>query len=103
MNGLIRSKEVSSMRWLFSLLLLSPLVAACAPAPKNVPCSNQSDCKQVDPTYGYCVENRCVECLDDTSCGEGNACVGGRCQHKCQDGRQCAGGQICSDGYCSNR
>lgn len=89
------------MRWVLAVSVLFTALASCVPAPKDVPCSNQGDCKEVDPQYGFCVDNRCVQCLDDAGCGEGNACVSGRCEHRCQDGRQCPAGQICSDGYCA--
>ncbi len=74
----------------------------CVPAPKDVRCSNQSDCQKVDPQYGYCVQNRCVECLDDPGCGEGNVCTSGRCIRSCSDGRECKRDQICSQGSCIN-
>lgn len=89
------------MRWVVALLVPLVIVAACVPSPKDVPCSNQGDCQKVDPKYGYCVDNRCVECLDDTGCGN-DSCVDGRCMHKCVDGRQCPGHQVCSNGYCAD-
>ncbi len=76
---------------------------ACTPSPKDVRCSNQGECQKVSSEYGYCVQNRCVQCLDDSGCGEGNVCHDGLCIHKCFDGRDCSSGQICENGFCSDR
>ena len=84
-------------------LLLIVFAVSCVPAPKDVRCTNQADCKNVDKRYGYCAQNRCVECLDDPGCGEGSVCTAGRCVRKCFDGRDCTSGQICIEGLCADR
>ncbi len=73
---------------------------ACTPAPKNVPCSNGGDCAAADPKYQFCLESRCVECVGNASCGDGNLCVDGRCQRHCRDGRDCPDGEACQAGRC---
>lgn len=83
--------------------LLIVIATSCVPAPKDVRCSNQADCKMVDERYGYCAQNRCVQCLDDPGCGEGNVCEAGQCVRKCFDGRECTSGQICAEGLCTDR
>jgi hypothetical protein len=88
-------------RFAASLLILCAV--SCAPSPKDVRCTNQADCKKVDSQYGYCAMNRCVQCLDDPGCGEGNVCTSGQCVHKCIDGRDCTSGQMCTDGLCADQ
>ena len=90
------------MRWMIALVLCV-FLWACTPSPKDVRCSNQGDCQRVDPAYGYCLQNRCVQCLDDPGCGEGGVCKDGLCAHKCFDGRDCGTGQVCSEGVCQDR
>jgi len=77
------------------------IAAACAPSPKSVPCSNTGDCETVNAAFKYCLQNRCVECVSDSSCGTGNACDDGICERACRDGRDCSDGQACSQGRCS--
>lgn len=87
------------------LLLASALSAlflsACSPRPRNVPCTNAGDCEAAGDGFRYCLESRCVECLSDMGCGDGNKCTDGRCQRRCRDGRGCPAGEQCVDGMCS--
>lgn len=89
------------LRWL--AFGLAVFVSGCTPSPRDVRCTNQGECQQVNPRYGYCVQNRCVECLDDPGCGEGGVCRDGLCMRKCFDGRDCESGQICTEGLCTDR
>jgi hypothetical protein len=91
------------MRTVATLFLVFLGSVYCVPAPKDVRCNNQSDCQKVDPQYGYCLQNRCVECLDDPGCGEGNVCRRGQCVGTCWEGRECKRGQVCSEGICTDR
>lgn len=84
----------------FIAVCLVVFACACTPAPKDVRCTNQADCKAVNERYGYCMQNRCVECLGDPGCGEGNVCREGLCVHKCFERRDCDKGQACVDGFC---
>lgn len=84
-------------------LFILLIAAGCTPSPKDVRCSNQGDCQKVNSEYGYCLQNRCVQCLDDPGCGENGVCRDGVCLHKCFDGRDCSTGQACSGGLCSDQ
>ncbi len=87
---------------LFSVAMVALLLGSCAPSPKNVPCSNAGDCNE-DPRFHYCVSARCVECLDDQGCHEGDTCTEGVCLHPCKDGRDCPKDQLCVSGTCASR
>ncbi len=77
--------------------------ATCAPSPKNVSCSNRGDCTKVDPSYGYCFEHQCVECIESSSCGYPNRCLDGFCERRCADDRECRAEQTCRAGRCEVR
>lgn len=79
---------------------LALLLPACDVRPKSVPCSNAGDCEAAGDRFRYCVESRCVECLDDMSCGEGNRCVDGLCERSCREDRDCPRGERCRDRLC---
>jgi hypothetical protein len=74
--------------------------AACSSRPKSQPCSNAGDCAAAGSKYGYCADSVCVECLEDSGCGEGNLCVHGMCQRHCKDDRDCKGAGACESGTC---
>lgn len=86
---------------LFTAALGPVLAAGCAPSPRNVPCSNASDCEAAGNEFRYCVTSRCVECLDDASCGDGNRCDDGICERRCRDDRECRKGERCQDHVCT--
>lgn len=90
-------------RLLFFTLLAGflVLIAGCDTRPKSVPCSNAGDCDAAGDRFRYCLESRCVECLGDSSCGDGNRCIDGLCQRKCRDGRDCTAEERCVDRMCS--
>lgn len=73
---------------------------ACAPTPRNVPCSNDGQCEELSEDFNYCLQSRCVECVASASCGDGNTCVDGRCLVKCRDSRACPDQEACVDGVC---
>lgn len=79
--------------WIFS--------AGCAPEPRNVPCTNDGQCEKASEEFRYCLQSRCVECIEDSACGDGNACVSGECQVRCTDDRKCTGGEVCREGTCA--
>lgn len=54
-------------------------LAACAPEPKYVPCSNDGECRERGHDFQYCLESRCVECVGNSRCKVG-LCVDGRCR-----------------------
>ncbi|MFO0588945.1 MAG: hypothetical protein U0441_15450 [Polyangiaceae bacterium] len=97
------------MKYRLSFLLrLCPALAAmslcalgCDVQPKSVPCSNAGDCAAANPRFGYCLQSRCVECLDDASCGDGGRCKDGLCERPCKRARDCPAGDACSDGFCA--
>ncbi|HTJ83772.1 MAG TPA: hypothetical protein VL400_18760 [Polyangiaceae bacterium] len=66
-----------------------------------VPCSNEGDCEKAGGDFSYCSRNRCVECVSNASCGDGNLCVDGTCERHCKDARDCRDGERCSDGKCA--
>ena len=103
-NGQAASRVTGLRRWVMGVLWAGAgallMLAACAPSPRSIPCSNGGDCEKVDPKFAYCLEGRCVECVTNTSCGDGNTCVDGACVTSCKDGRDCPEGQACSDGKC---
>lgn len=72
----------------------------CNTHPKATPCSNAGDCAAAGAKFAYCTESHCVECLGDSSCGDGNLCVEGLCQRHCRDGRDCPSGDACTNGMC---
>jgi Cys-rich repeat protein len=66
----------------------------------QIECEIDSDCK--DPDKKYCIENKCVECTQESHCKQdeicyNNECIkgGGLCE-PCQTGAQCL------DGICLN-
>ncbi len=90
-------------RALFCCLVLTTLglvAGGCDLQPKTVPCSNAGDCKEVNPRFGYCTQSHCVECLEDSSCGDGNLCKSGLCERHCKTGRECPKGDACVEGLC---
>jgi len=93
--------KIPSTKHLLALAITLGIAAACTPSPRNTPCSNQADCESADPEFRYCLDNRCVECVSDSSCGYGNVCRDGLCDRSCKDTRDCPDGQSCSGGHCS--
>jgi hypothetical protein len=65
----------SALAWAIGVLVL----ASCAPAPRNVACSNDGQCTQASGELHYCLESRCVECVGNSACGNGKACIDGAC------------------------
>ncbi len=96
------------MKFRLSRSLLSCLALAafglgmtgCDLTPKTTPCSNAGECEAVNPRFSYCVQSHCVECLEDSGCGDGNLCKSGMCERHCKTGRDCPTGDACSDGLC---
>lgn len=85
------------------LALLLPLLLAvvgCDLQPKSVPCSNAGDCQAVSQRFGYCAQSRCVECLEDSGCGDGNRCKAGMCERRCKSEKDCPRGEACHEGIC---
>ncbi|WP_437819728.1 hypothetical protein [Sorangium sp. So ce1078] len=84
-----------------------PIAAAagCAPAPQNMPCSSDAECRRRDDDLKYCISSRCVECLSSSICGggAGTECADGRCVLRCRDARDCRSDQLCRDGTCEAR
>src|SRR5262249_29491319 len=70
---------------------------------RSAPCSNGGDCQKIDTKYGYCLQGRCVECISNSGCGDGNTCVAGVCDRACEDGRDCAGDLVCENHRCRPR
>jgi len=80
---------------------LSVLAAACAPALRNVRCSNGGECVAANPAFRYCLESSCVECVGDADCGSRGTCAKGRCVVPCKDERDCPQHRACNDGRCA--
>lgn len=93
--------STSIPEWLLAAILFALLAAACDVTPKAVSCSNAGDCKAVSERYGYCVQAHCVECLEDSGCGEGNTCKAGMCERHCKSDQSCPTGDVCRDGLCA--
>lgn len=93
--------KTSFSKGLLPLILAVCLGAACDLQPKTVPCSNAGDCKSVNERYGYCVQSHCVECLEDSGCGDGNTCNAGTCERHCKSSQNCPTGDVCRDGFCA--
>ncbi|HVK65162.1 MAG TPA: hypothetical protein VM694_11845 [Polyangium sp.] len=91
----------SFTRWFIVSVGIIVAGTACVPAPKSVPCSNQSHCEGKNAAFQYCLDNRCVECMSDASCGLGNTCVAGLCERSCKDGRDCLDGYGCTSDHCT--
>ena len=81
-------------------LAVLALHLGCAPEPRSQACSNDGECR-VDSPDGYCLENRCVECVTSASCGDRGQCVAGVCEIRCVDARGCPDEQACVDGMCA--
>jgi hypothetical protein len=82
------------------ILVVSLLGASCAPAPRNVPCSNGGQCEEASKDFHYCLQSRCVECVSSSSCGERGSCIDGECRVSCQEDRGCPQRQVCREGTC---
>lgn len=85
-----------ALAWIVGLAVLG-----CAPTPRNVPCSNDGQCEEMNDYFNYCVQSRCVECVANASCGEGNTCVDGQCVVRCEDSRACPDNHACVQGVCA--
>ena len=72
----------------------------CAPSPRSVPCSNDGECWKASESFRYCLQSHCVECVSRSNCGEGNACIEGRCEIHCRKDRDCPAHQVCKDDLC---
>ena len=76
-------------------------MAACGDKdkkPKTGMCKSDKDCKG-----GHCLKGKCVACLDDSHCTQGQTCSDGQCVAKtsgCQRRSDCAAGQACKNGTC---
>ncbi|MEL7369765.1 MAG: OmpA family protein [Myxococcota bacterium] len=72
-------------------------LVACSPTyPK---CDTDSHCADKGEV---CVSGQCQQCRDDSSCGEGQQCNGGRCEAKpeCSKNADCQGNLVCKSGAC---
>ena len=72
-------------------------LAACGPTyPK---CETDSHCEDKGEV---CVEGQCQQCRDDSKCGAGQACQGGRCvaRAECVRDGDCSDNKICRSGKC---
>ncbi len=76
------------------------LAGFCAPAP---PCVDQAHCDEVN--------NRCLSCITNAECNDGNTCttdtcvIGTGCQNQnntntCNDGNACTTADRCAGGFC---
>lgn len=59
--------------------VLGLLMSQCAPTPRNLPCSNDSDCPDGERGHAFCASNHCVECVTSASCGAHRTCHAGEC------------------------
>jgi hypothetical protein len=89
-----------SRTWILGAVILLGLAAGgCAPEPKNVPCSNDSVCQDLDDRFNYCLQSRCVECVGVSGCPTGAVCDNGACV-ECANDRGCPSGNRCVEGSC---
>ena len=74
------------------------VLSACGSHPKGPGCKTDKDCKA--PLV--CGDNKCVECNNDSQCGDGKQCRDHACvaTAECERDDQCAPGQVCKDGSC---
>jgi len=85
----------------FIVLGALTVTSACGDKNKKLKagmCKNDKDCKG-----GHCLKGRCVACLDDSHCQEGQHCEAGQCVAKtagCTKQSDCAAGQACKGGLC---
>ncbi|MEZ4298333.1 MAG: hypothetical protein R3B70_25495 [Polyangiaceae bacterium] len=99
----LSNKSVRRLPGALVLLAASMLfAAACAPSPKNTPCSNDGECAAADDAFRYCLQSRCVECVGSSSC-EGGKCVDGACEIPCKNDGSCPKGRVCKSDMCELR
>jgi len=86
---------------LASLLGVGAFIAfGCAPGPRTVACTNDGECWKASESFRYCLQSHCVECVSRSNCGEGNACIDGRCIVHCSGDRDCPPHQVCKENTC---
>jgi len=66
-----------------------------------IACRNNKDCPESAP---LCDALKCVQCIDDTDCAEGQVCNSGKCEAKpvaCEKNSNCELGFVCIDKLCT--
>lgn len=92
----------ADLRGCRGLLLVFAAVATASLAgcgPKYPKCDKDDQCKD----HGeVCVEGTCQQCREDSSCGPGQICKGGRCEAKpeCARDTECTDNKVCRSGKC---
>lgn len=94
---------MASSNTLFAFAIFASMAFApgCAPKPKDVACTNDGACRSLSDKFQYCLESHCVECVGNSSCGDGQSCQDGACV--CVSDRGCAQGESCVDGTCQTK
>lgn len=100
MQGMLSRRRVSRSWALFApLISLAVLLFAGGCGPKYPKCETDDHCAEKGEV---CVEGVCQQCRDDSNCGEGQRCAGGRCEEKpeCSTNSDCSDNKICRSGRC---
>jgi hypothetical protein len=84
LHRLVRRGSTEQVGFRWSMAIMTTFLAAgswlaCAPEPRNVPCSNGGECQEQNAKFRYCLQNRCVECVAPGTCGDGRTCEKGLC------------------------
>lgn len=79
--------------------LLIALLVSAGCGPKYPKCDKDDQCSSHSEV---CVEGSCQQCRDDSTCGKGQQCKGGRCEAKgeCSGDRDCKDNKVCRSGKC---
>ncbi len=88
-----------AFRPLILLAGLSALFLSVSCAPKYPKCEKDEHCAEHNEV---CVEGMCQQCRDDSNCGDGMTCKGGRCEPKaeCSTDTDCTDNKVCRSGKC---
>lgn len=63
-------------------------------------CSTDVDCFKTNGATPKCGGGKCVQCVSDGDCANGQNCLNGTCQSPCQTDGDCAGFNRCVTGKC---
>jgi peptidoglycan-associated lipoprotein len=90
------------LRWspLFGVLA-ALFLSGCGPKYPN--CNKDKDCEK-KKAGEVCVNQKCVQCKDDTNCPKGQSCSSGTCQAItgfCESKNDCGQGELCESNKCT--
>lgn len=85
----------------WGMLVLTCIVVGCG-GPKWPNCENDDHCN-TNGHKGVCLDGKCVECRDDSTCAAGTKCESGQCAPiagYCDEKSPCPGGAPCTNNRC---